>query len=99
MQKLPLFNKQVSLVGKRLSDIYNFEPVCSGSSLLIPCWDECTINVVVLINGEEWIKILEIRVKQKSQGGSSQRAMRNSENRGSFSNLNNGISLARVLRQ
>lgn len=56
MQKLPLFNKQVSLVGKRLSDIYNFEPVCSGSSLLIPCWDECTINVVVLINGRRMDK-------------------------------------------
>lgn len=69
MQKLPLFNKQVSLVGKRLSDIYNFEPVCSGSSLLIPYWDECTINVVVLKNREEWIKILEIRVKQKESRG------------------------------
>ena len=72
MQKLPLFNKQVSLVGKRLSDIYNFEPVCSASSLLIPCWDECTINVVVLINGEEWIKILEIRVKQKEESRGKQ---------------------------
>lgn len=65
MQKLLLFNKQVSLVGRRLSGIYNFEPICSSSSLLIPCWDKYTINVVVLINGEEWIKILEIRVKQK----------------------------------
>lgn len=55
----------MSLVGRRLSGIYNFEPICSSSSLLIPSWDKYTINVVVLINGEEWIKILEIRVKQK----------------------------------
>lgn len=65
MQKLLLFNKQVSLVGRRLSGIYNFEPICSSSSLLIPCWDKYIINVVVLINGEEWVKILEIRAKQK----------------------------------
>ena len=56
--------------------------------------------MIVLIKGEEWIKILEIRVKQKEVSrGKQPEGMKNSENHGSFSNLDNGISLPRVLRQ
>lgn len=41
---------------KEIAGNYYLESVYSSQSLVMPCWNEYTINVIVLIDRKEWIK-------------------------------------------